>query len=86
MDKLEGLNNTLLLKIAEIWLNKYCNNPDLTQEEFLKHKRNLFSFFKDFSNNIDDYNVWRLVAKIKQLLEEPVDDIKEAKMNEIRSL
>ena len=27
MGKLEGLNNTLLLKLTEVWLENYCNNP-----------------------------------------------------------
>ena len=86
MDKLEGLNNTLLLKIAEIWLNNYCNNPKITEVDFAKHKRNLYNFFKDFSNRINDYNVYRLMCKTKQLLQEDIEDIKEQKMNEIRAL
>ena len=58
----------------------------MEKEQFLKHKNNLYKFFKDFSNCIDDYQVWRLVCRIKIILKEELQEIKEAKMNEIRSL
>ena len=86
MDKKEGLNNTLLLKITEVWLGRYCNQPGMQPAEFIKHKKNLYAFFKEFTENVQDYNVWRLIARIRQMLQEPIDQIKEAKMNEIRAL
>ena len=85
-DQLEGLNSTLLLKISEIWLNNYVNKSDMATTEFLRHKGALYDFFKLYTDHIHDYNVWRLISRVKQMLQEPPAEVKEAKMNEIRAL
>lgn len=85
---MDNLNSNLLLKIAEIFLKKYVptEHNKIESKDFEKHKANLYRFFKDFSNHVDDYQVWRLVCRIKIILQENVSEIKEAKMNEILSL
>lgn len=85
-NQLDGLNGQLLLKISEIFLDKYVDKEDVTLETFLKHKAYLYKFFGDFSNKINDFRVWRLICRIKQVLKEPLPEVAEAKKNEIRSL
>ena len=75
-----------MIKLTEIFLNKYTEKAGLSKNESLRHKKHLFAFFKDFSNCINDYQVWRLFARVKAELGEPVADIKVCKMSEIRSL
>lgn len=58
----------------------------MTVEMFTKHKRALYKFFADFSNKINDFRVWRLICRIKTVLQEPSSMVIEAKRNEIRSL
>jgi hypothetical protein len=81
------LNGPLLVKIAELFLQKYAGDDSkLSETEFLRHKKNLYGFFKDFSNHINDHNVHRLVWRIKIALNESAEDIKEYKLKEIRAL
>ena len=75
-----------MLKISELFIAKYVNNPDIKPEHFIKHKAHLYKFFTDFSNKINDFRVWRLVSRIKSVLKEPIVEIVEAKKNEVRSL
>ena len=85
-DQFEGLTGRLLLQLCEIFLSKYTQENDQTPEQCERHKKNLFRFFKDWTNCINDYQVWRLISKMKQQLGEPVEDVREAKKSEIRSL
>jgi len=80
------LNGQLLLKLSEVFLDKYVNKQDMTVETFQKHKAALYKFFSDFSNKINDFRVWRLICRIKQVLQEPIEVVIETKKNEIRSL
>jgi len=86
MDHLDGLNGQLLVKIAELFLQKYAEDDHLSVEEFTRHKLRLFEFFKHFSNQINDHNVHRLVWRVKQSLGEPATEVVEFKMKEIRAL
>jgi len=76
LDHLDGLNNSLLVKIAELFLQKYANNDNMPQSEYLRHKERLFEFFKYFSNHINDYNVHRLVWRVKLTLGETLIEVK----------
>lgn len=87
MNHLDGLNGPLLVKIAELFLQKYAGDDSkLSEAEFQRHKKNLYGFFKDFSNHINDHNVHRLVWRIKIALNESAEDIKEYKLKEIRAI
>ena len=46
----------------------------------------MFDFFKNYSNNINDHGVHRLVWRMKVMLGESPADQKEYKMRELRSL
>lgn len=35
---------------------------------------------------MNDYKVWRLIGRVKSSLKEPIDEVKELKFKEIRSL
>lgn len=76
----------MLMRISELFINKYANDADLQIETFLKHKQQLYKFYAEFSDKINDYRVWRLIARIKSLLKEPLPAVIEVKKNEIRSL
>jgi tetratricopeptide (TPR) repeat protein len=54
-DQFEGLNGHLLLKISEIFLEKYTEEAGLLRAEAEKHKKNLYRFFVDWTNCINDY-------------------------------
>ena len=71
LDHLDGLNSHLLVKISELFLNKYAKNESMAEEEYLRHKTRFFAFFENFSNHINDYNVHRLVWRMKVTLGEP---------------
>ena len=58
----------------------------LSRNEADRHKARLFEFYRDFSNSINDYQVWRLLSRVKNELGEAFSDIKSCKMSEIRSL
>jgi hypothetical protein len=86
MDHLDGLNSQLLVKISELFLNKYAKDESLSDTEYNRHKTRFFAFFENFSNHINDYNVHRLVWRVKGTLGEPIKDQHKSKMREIRSL
>ena len=46
----------------------------------------MYKFFKDFTQKISNYQVWRLISRIKSALKEDPQEVKEAKLNEIRAL
>jgi len=58
----------------------------MSTEEFIRHKKQLYNFFLAYSSRIHDSNIWRLIARIKGMLQEKPTVVKEAKMNEIRCL
>jgi len=45
----------LLLKLTEIYLEKFTEQAGLSREEADRHKAHLFRFFKDWTNCINDY-------------------------------
>ena len=58
----------------------------MTTEEFIRHKKQLYNFYKSYSDFIHDFNIWRLISRVKGMLHEKPTVVKEAKMNEIRAL
>ena len=52
----------------------------------MKHKPYLYKFFKTYQEHISDYQVWRLIGRIKTILQEDPAVIKEDKMSEARCL
>ena len=58
----------------------------MSRTEADRHKARLFDFYKDFSNCINDYQVWRLLSRVKAELGEAFSEVKSCKMSEIRSL
>jgi hypothetical protein len=54
----------------------------------LVHKRQLYSFFDDYTERVPkDWQVWRLLGRIKGVLREPFDPaLKDCKYREVRSL
>jgi len=58
----------------------------LPNEEFLRHKKYLYKFFDNVTDKISDYKIWRLIGRIKGTLQEPIEEVKQLKLKEIRSL
>jgi hypothetical protein len=87
---IERINAQFMLKICDVFLKSYVANAtvaDLTKEEFLVNKRQLYTFFDEYTNKIHmDWQIWRLICRIKGILREPFPDIKELKFKEIKSL
>ena len=51
------------------------------------NKRQLYTFFDEYTEKIaKDWQIWRLICRIKSVLREPFESIKELKFKEIRSL
>ena len=42
IDHLDGLNSQLLVKISELFLNKYAKNEELSEEEYQRHRQRFF--------------------------------------------
>mmetsp|Transcript_32157 Transcript_32157/g.49180 ORF Transcript_32157/g.49180 Transcript_32157/m.49180 type:complete len:123 (-) Transcript_32157:31-399(-) len=57
-----------------------------TPEEFERHKVQLYKFYFDLTEKINDYKYWRLIGRIKQSFREPFAVIKETKFKEIRAI
>ncbi len=89
-DMIERLTPTMLLKMSDLFLKCYAVKltvADLQKEEFLVNKRQLYNFFDLYTSKVvKDWQVWRLIGRIKSVLREPFEEIKELKFKEIRSL
>lgn len=95
--KYDNLNAALLLQITTAFLGNYavCPKDDTRPEaekqqdiaeKLARHKPYLYKFYKNFQEHISDHQVWRLVCRIKGMLKEDPQEIKEAKMAEIRCI
>jgi len=51
----------------------------------IRHKKQLYSFFDDYTEKITDPKIWRLIGRMKTSFMEPVEIIKEIKFKEIRA-
>jgi len=50
-------------------------------------KKQLYSFFDEYTDKVaKDWQVWRLIGRIKGILKETPLEVKELKLKEIRSL
>lgn len=77
-----------MLKICDVFLKSYViKQEEIPLEEFKVHKRQLYQFFDEYTNKIaKDWQVWRLIGRIKTVLKEPYEEVKELKLKEIRAL
>jgi hypothetical protein len=86
---IERITPSLLLRICDLFLKSYAANAtvaDLQKEEFLVHKRQLYTLFDEYTEKVvKDAQVWRLIGRIKGILREKFEEIKEIKLKEIRS-
>ena len=76
-----------MLRICDVFLKCYVSK--ITQSEFnmAVSKRQLYQFFDDYTAKVArDWQIWRLIGRIKSVLKEPMDEIKEIKLKEMRSL
>ena len=87
---IERVNASMMLRICDVFLKSYVATAtiaDLSKEEFLVNKRQLYTFFDEYTEKIaKDWQVWRLICRIKGILREPFDVVKDIKYKEIRSL
>lgn len=82
----ERLNVNLMLKICDVFLKNYVAKT-VTDEEFKVAKKQLYLFFKDYTEKVaKDWQVWRLIGRIKGILKESPEEVKELKLKEIRAL
>ena len=76
-----------MLKICDAFLKTYVGKPGVKQEELNIGKRQLYSFFSEYTESVaKDWQVWRLIGRIKSILKENSEEIKELKLKEIRAL
>lgn len=86
-EKFDRLNVNLMLKICDVFLKNYVAKPDIKSNELLINKKQLYLFFDEYTSHVaKDWQIWRLIGRVKGILKEPVDEIKELKLKEIRSL
>lgn len=100
-DRLEDINGMLIMKIADCFIKRFLHgqmHPDdptrpfngesikITVEEFDRHRHQLYRFFEDVTEKKSDYKIWRLIGRVKDSLKEPIGDIKELKLKEVRCL
>jgi len=58
----------------------------ISKEDFLRHKAMLYQFYDFLLDKKNDYQIWRLVGRIKAILREPSTMIKDLKVKELKSL
>ena len=62
-----------------------CGKP-LTLEEFNRHKQQLYTLYDRVTDKVNDYKIWRLIGRMKAQIGEPIEEIKELKLKEIRAI
>jgi hypothetical protein len=71
----ERINASMMLRICDVFLKVYVAQAtvaDLSKDEFLVHKRQLYTFFNEYTEKVaKDWQVWRLIGRIKSVLREP---------------
>ena len=87
---MERLNASMMLRICDVFLKSFVAQAtvaDLQKEDFLVNKRQLYTFFDEYTEKIaKDWQIWRLIGRIKSVLRETFEEIKDLKFKEIRSL
>eukprot|EP00347_Sterkiella_histriomuscorum_P015302 403357539 len=87
VDMTERLNVNLMLKICDVFLKNYIARGDVKPEEYQVAKRQLYSFFDEYTEKVaKDWQVWRLIGRIKGILKEGHEVVKDLKLKEIRAL
>ncbi|CDW87054.1 tetratricopeptide repeat protein 27 [Stylonychia lemnae] len=87
MDMTDRLNVGLMLKICDVFLKNYVAKAGTPFEEFNIAKKQLYAFFDDYTEKVaKDWQVWRLICRIKSILKESHENIKSIKLKEIRAL
>ena len=91
----------LILKVSDCFIKRFINgqmHPDdptrndeqntqkVSLEEFNRHRHQLYRFYQDVTEKINDYKIWRVIGRVKGSLKEPIEEIKELKLKEIRCL
>ena len=83
----ERLNVNLMLKICNVFLQNFVAKENVSQDEIRLSKKQLYSFFHDYTEKVaKDWQVWRLIGRIKSIMKEDADEVKELKLKEIRAL
>lgn len=86
MDMTERLNVQLMLKICDVFLKNFVAKA-VPDDEYKVAKKQLYLFFSDYTEKVaKDYQVWRLIGRIKGILKETPEVVKELKLKEIRAL
>ena len=53
----------------------------------MRHKEQLYKFYDQITQTLpSDYKIWRLIGRIKSGLKEPISEVKDIKMKEIRAI
>ena len=92
---IERLNAGLLLRVCDVFLKNYVVNKPAGSEEEKKaaednlavNKKQLYAFFEEYtSQKPQDWQVWRLLCRVKGVLKEKPEEIKDLKLKEIKAL
>jgi hypothetical protein len=100
-NRLETVNGMLVMKISDCFIKKFLNgqvhddDPErnseenarkITVQEFDRHRHQLYRFYEDVTEKVSDYKIWKLIGRVKSSLNEPIEELKEIKMKELRCL
>lgn len=58
----------------------------LTVIEFDRHKQQLYKLYNKVTDKVNDYKIWRLIGRLKSQVGEPIEEIKEIKLKELRAI
>lgn len=92
---IERLNAGLLVRVCDVFLKNYVSNRLKVTEEERKeaqesltvNKRQLYKFFDEYtSQKPQDWQVWRLLCRMKGVLKEPTEEVKDLKLKEVKAL
>lgn len=76
-----------MLRICDVFLKCYVSKVTQSDVTMAVSKRQLYHFFNDYTSIVArDWQIWRLIGRIKSILKEPIAEIKELKLKEMRSL
>lgn len=58
----------------------------MTVIEFDRHKEQLYKLYTKVTDKVNDYKIWRLIGRLKSQIGEPIEEIMELKLKELRAL
>ena len=97
-DQLEIINGSLIFKVSDCFVKRFVdgelhpNDPDrnfavnTNAKELLRHKAQLYKFYDRVTAKVNDFRIWQCVGRVKMVLQEPMSEIKELKMKELRAM